>query len=44
MSLIRVRQRRKKDWVDYRKGSKPGKLLVALALVLGVIWYLGIGF
>lgn len=43
MSLIRVRRRRKKDWVDYRKGAKPAKLIVGLALVVGLIWYLGAG-
>jgi len=41
MSLIRVRRRRKKDWIDARKGMSVGKLLLLLALVIVIIWYLG---
>jgi len=41
MSLIRVRRRRKKDWIDARKGMAAGKLLLLLALVIALIWYLG---
>jgi hypothetical protein len=41
MSLIRVRRRRKKDWIDARKGMSASKLLLLLALVVAIIWYLG---
>ena len=41
MSLIRVRRRRKKDWIDSRKGMPVGKLMLLLVLVVGLIWYLG---
>ena len=40
MSLIRVRRRRKQNWLDARKGLPPGRLLVILALVAAIIWYL----
>lgn len=41
MSLIRVRRRRKKNWLDARKGMSAGRLVVFLALVVALIWYLG---
>lgn len=41
MSLIRVRQRRKREWIDVRKGKSPTTLVVLLAIVIGIIWYLG---
>lgn len=41
MSLIRVRQRRKKNWVAARKGMHARKLLGLLVLVSALIWYLG---
>ncbi len=41
MSLIRARRRRKKEWIDTRKGMSSGKLLVLLALVVAVMWFLG---
>jgi len=41
MSLIRVRRRRKKEWIDVRKGMSSGKLLVLLAAVIAVMWFLG---
>jgi hypothetical protein len=44
MSLIRVRRKRKKDWIDVRKGSGPGKLALVLLLVVGIIWYLSSRF
>lgn len=40
MSLIKVRRRRKKNWVDVRKGMATGKLMLLLVLVIGVIWFL----
>lgn len=40
MSLIRVRRRRKKQWLDTRKGRSTGKLLVFLLIVVGAVWYL----
>ena len=40
MSLIRVRRRRKKQWMDARKGMSSRKLTGLLFLVLVVIWYL----
>ena len=44
MSLIRVRRKRKKDWLDYRKSKGPFKLVLVLLLVLVLIWYLGTRF
>ena len=41
MSLIRARRRRKKSWLDARKGMPKGRLLGLLVLVLVAIWYLG---
>ena len=41
MSLIRVRRRRKKNWIDARKGMSVGRLLALLVLVVALIWYLG---
>ena len=44
MSLIRVRKRRKKSWLDERKGMARGKLVLLLALTVVAIWYLGWAF
>lgn len=44
MSLIRVRRERKKNWIDNKKGLPPRSLLVLLAALLAVMWYLGVGF
>ncbi|MDT8340270.1 MAG: hypothetical protein RQ751_02050 [Longimicrobiales bacterium] len=41
MSLIRVRRRRKKEWIDVKRGKPPGRLLLLLVLVAALIWYLG---
>jgi hypothetical protein len=41
MSLIRVRRRRKKNWIDTRKGMTSQKLTGLLFVVVLVIWYLG---
>lgn len=41
MSLIRARRRRKKQWMEARKGWPVRKLMGFLVLVLAVIWYLG---
>ncbi|MFQ5537522.1 MAG: hypothetical protein ACE5GJ_08740 [Gemmatimonadota bacterium] len=41
MSLIRARQRRKKTYIDARKGMPVGRLLALLILTLVLIWYLG---
>lgn len=41
MSLIRVRRKRKKDWIDVRGGKGPRKLILLLLVVAVVIWYLG---
>lgn len=41
MSLIRQRKRRKKNWLDTRKGMSHTKLVAMLILVLVAIWYLG---
>jgi len=41
MSLIRVRRRRKKNWIDTRKGMGSQKLTGLLLVVILVIWYLG---
>jgi hypothetical protein len=44
MSLIRVRNKRKKDWIDVRRGKSPRMLIFLLILVALAIWYLGAGF
>ncbi len=41
MSLIRVRRRRKREWIDARKGMSPTTLVILLAIVLAIVWYLG---
>lgn len=41
MSLMRVRRRRKKEWVDARKGMSAGRLGALLLITVLVIWYLG---
>ena len=40
MSLIRVRRRRKKNWIDTRKGMPRSRLIGLLILTLVAIWYL----
>lgn len=40
MSLIRVRRRRKKEWIDVKRGKPPGKLILLLVLVIVVFWFL----
>lgn len=40
MSLIRVRNRRRKEGVDIRRGKSPRMLLFLLILVGFAIWYL----
>lgn len=44
MSLIRQRRRRKKAWLDTRKGMSNRKLIGFLIVVLVAIWYLGWAF
>jgi hypothetical protein len=44
MSLIRIRQRRKKTWIDHKKGASPRKLIFLLVAVLAAIWYLSTRF
>jgi hypothetical protein len=41
MSLIRVRRRRKKEWIDVKRGKSPGKLVMLLILVVVAFWFLG---
>ncbi len=41
MSLIRVRRKRKKQWLDVRRGKSPAKLGLFLLFVSLMIWYLG---
>jgi len=41
MSLIKVRQRRKKNWIDARKGMASPRLMTLLGITLVLIWYLG---
>jgi len=36
-----VRRRRKREWIDARKGKSPQTLVVLLVIVIGIIWYLG---
>jgi hypothetical protein len=40
MSLLRVRRRRKREWIDIQKGKSPKALVFLLALVIVLIWYL----
>ncbi len=44
MSLIRVRRKRKKEWIDHQKGRSPRVLIGLLVLVVVIIWYLGYRF
>lgn len=44
MSLIRVRRKRKKEWIDHQKGRSPRALVLLLILVGIIIWYLGYRF
>ena len=44
MSLIRVRRRRKREWIDVKKGKSPTALVVLLVAVLVVFWMLGRAF
>ncbi len=44
MSLIRVRRKRKREWIDSQKGRSPRILVVLLAAVIIIIWYLGFRF
>lgn len=44
MSLIRVRRRRKRDWIDTKKGRSPSTLVILLVVVILIIWYLGRAF
>jgi flagellar biogenesis protein FliO len=41
MSLIRIRRERKELGTDARKGLASGRLLLVLALVIVLMWYLG---
>jgi hypothetical protein len=41
MSLIRVRHRRKKAFIDVHGGMSMGRLLALLIAVLALVWYLG---
>jgi len=41
MSLIRIRRERKELGADVRKGTRSGRLILLLALVLALMWYLG---
>lgn len=41
MSLIRIRRKRKKEWLDVKPGNTPRKLIMLLILVLYAIWYAG---
>jgi hypothetical protein len=44
MSLIRVRRKRKREWIDAQKGKSPRALAFLLVVVLFIIWYLGFRF
>lgn len=44
MSLIRIRRRRKKNWIDIRKGKSTRTLVFLLIVVVAIIWYLGTRF
>jgi hypothetical protein len=44
MSLIRIRRKRKREWIDAQKGKAPRVLIFLFALVVLIIWYLGYRF
>jgi len=44
MSLIRIRRKRKQEWIDTQKGRTPRTLILLLAVVILIIWYLGTRF
>ena len=44
MSLIRVRRRRKKNWLDSRKGMQSQRLMALLLCTVVLIWYLSSRF
>ena len=44
MSLIRVRRKRKREWIDAQRGRTPRALILLFALVILIIWYLGYRF
>jgi hypothetical protein len=44
MSLVRIRRKRKREWIDAQKGKTPRALIVLLAIVILIIWYLGSRF
>lgn len=44
MSLLRARRRRKKEWIEARKGMPPGRLLLLLFVTGLVIWFLSTRF
>jgi len=44
MSLIRIRRKRKREWLDAKKGGSPRALILLLALVILIVWYLGFRF
>ncbi|MGD2123963.1 MAG: hypothetical protein PVJ76_19585 [Gemmatimonadota bacterium] len=44
MSLIRVRRKRKREWIDAQRGRTPKGLILLFALVILIIWYLGYRF
>lgn len=40
MSLIRIRRRRKKEWIDVKRGKPPSRLILLLVFVAGLFWFL----
>ena len=44
MSLIRVRRRRKKNWIDARRGMPAQRLVGLLVITVALIWYLSSRF
>ena len=44
MSLIRIRRKRKREWLDTKKGIAPKALILLMAVVVMLIWYLGTRF
>lgn len=40
MSLIEMRRRRKRNWIDHQKGMGPVRLIVLLGFTIAIIWYL----
>ena len=44
MSLIRIRRKRKREWIDTQKGRTPKVLTLLFVSVVLIVWYLSYRF